>query len=167
MKTASREDDSRREAEEEEKHKLLQERLAHLQRELNQSKAAKRDAASVQEASIAEVAPPAKSQDDGNGENPTLTIKTMDLLPLHGQLRKIETNLSDDLIALIRAVPVYTSSDIEFLLCGKLEGDVEDIIKDSIKSRMENNGGFVRVADFIAIDETLFAHVAWGYMNSK
>ena len=48
FKTASREDDSRREAEDEKKQRLLEERLALLQQELSQSEAAKRDAASVQ-----------------------------------------------------------------------------------------------------------------------
>ena len=32
---------------------------------------------------------------------------------------------------------------------------------------MENNGGLVKVDNLIAIEEELFPHVAWGYMNSK
>ena len=74
LKTASQEDDSRREAEDEKKQKALEERLAFLQQELSQSEAAKRDAASVQEAGIAEATPAVEAHDDGNGQSPTPTI---------------------------------------------------------------------------------------------
>ena len=115
-KTASQEDGSQKEAEDEKKQKALEERLANLQKELSQSEAAKRDAASVQEASIAEATPTVEAQDDGNGQSPTPTIETVELLPLQGQLRKIDP---DDISALVRAIPVYTCRDIEYLLCGR------------------------------------------------
>ena len=105
FKTASQEDDSRKEAENEKKQKALEERLEFLQKELSQSEAAKRDAASVQEASIAEATPTVEAQDDGNGQSPTPTIETVEVLPLHGQLRRLDP---DDIVALVRAIPVYT-----------------------------------------------------------
>ena len=78
-KTASQEDDSQKEAEDEKKQKALKERLANLQKELDERKAAECDTASAQEASIAEATPAVEAHDDGNGQSPILTIETVEV----------------------------------------------------------------------------------------
>ena len=129
FKTASQEDDSRKEAEDDEKQKALEERLEFLQQELRQSKAAKSDDVSVQEASIAEATPAVEAHDDGNGQSPPPTIETVEVLPLHGEMRELDP---DDISTSLRAIPVYTCRDIAYLLCEKTEANVQDIIKKDI-----------------------------------
>ena len=164
FKTDSQEDDSQREAEEEKTQEALRERIVNLEKEVAERKVAGSNAASKQEAGTAEATAAEEAHTDGNEQSPTPTSKTVEVLPLHGDMKSLDP---DDIRKSLRAIPVYTCRDVKYLLCGKTEVNVQDVINCDIISRMENDGGLVKADNLIAISEELFPHVAWGYMNSE
>jgi len=139
--------------------KMLKEQIASLEREIAES-----NAASEQEAGTAEATAAEEAHTDGNGQNPTPTSKTIEVLPLHGDMKLLDP---DDIAGLVRAIPVYTCEDVKHLLCGEKERNVQDVIKRDIAHRMINDDGLIKADNLIAISEELFSHVAWGYMSSE
>ena len=90
FKTDSQEDDSQREAEEEKTQEALRQRIVNLEREVAERKVAGSNAASEQEAGTAEATAAEEAHTDGNGQSPTPTIKTVEVLPLHGDMKSLD-----------------------------------------------------------------------------